>query len=213
MPTTRATAQKDAGTTAYALLGLLSVRPWTTYELAQQVRRNLGWFWPRPERKLYDDPKRLAAAGLATATEEYTGKRRRTVYSITAQGRRELAAWLGTPSAEPSWENEALVKVSFADAGDLESLRGTLTRIGEEARARLATLAQVASEPPAFPARRHLGALTLRLQQEHEEATARWAEWALVQTESWPAADDPGEWDAEGVIARLAESGSTSPLS
>ena len=81
------------------------------------------------------------------------------------------------------------------------------------ARARLAALAETASQPPVSRERRHIGALTLRLQQEHEEATARWAEWALAQTESWPAADDPGEWDAEAVIARLAESGSTSPLS
>lgn len=213
MPTTRSTAQKDAGTTAYALLGLLSVRPWTTYELAQQVRRSLNWFWPRAERKLYDDPKRLAADGLATATEEYTGKRRRTVYAITARGRRELGAWLGTPSAEPSWENEALVKVFFADAGDLETLRATLTEMGEAARGRVAALAEMAAQPPAFPERRHLNALTLRLQRDHERATARWADWALEQTASWPAADDPGAWDAESVLAGLAESVPLPPLS
>src|SRR4029079_2288372 len=129
MPTTRSTARRDAGTTAFALLGLLSVRPWTTYELAQQVRRSLSWFWPRAERKLYDDPKRLAADGLATASEEYTGRRKRTVYAISARGRRELKAWLGTSSSEPSWENEALVKVFFADGADLDALRRTLTEM------------------------------------------------------------------------------------
>src|SRR3954454_20996052 len=159
MPTTRKTAQQEAGTTPYALLGLLSLRPWTTYELAQQVRRSLHRFWPRAERKLYDDPKRLAADGLATATEEYTGKRKRTVYAITATGRRELRAWLGTPSADPSWENEALVKVFFADGGDLDALRGTLAGMRETARRRLGELSGMAQEPPLFPERRHLGAL------------------------------------------------------
>jgi PadR family transcriptional regulator AphA len=43
-------------TTSYAVLGLLSVRSWTTYELAKQVQRSLNWFWPRAERKLYDEP-------------------------------------------------------------------------------------------------------------------------------------------------------------
>jgi DNA-binding PadR family transcriptional regulator len=213
MPTTRSTARSDAGTTAYALLGLLTVRPSSAYELAQHVRRSLGWFWPRAERKLYDDPKRLVGAGLATATEELTGRRTRTVYTITAQGRRELAGWLGTPSAAPSWENEALVKVSFAGAGDLAALRRTLAEAGEAARGRLAAVAESASLPAALPRRRHLDALTLRLRQEHEEAIARWADWALTQTESWPASDDPGEWDAEAVLAGLAESGSTPPLS
>ncbi len=39
-------------TTSHALLGLLAVRDWTTYELAKQVKRSLSWFWPRAERKL-----------------------------------------------------------------------------------------------------------------------------------------------------------------
>jgi PadR family transcriptional regulator AphA len=213
MPTTRSTAQKDAGTTAYALLGLLAERPWTAYELAQQVRRSLGWFWPRAERKLYDDPKRLVSAGLATATEEFTGRRRRTVYAITAAGREELAAWLRTPSAEPSWENEALVKVYFADGGDLASLRGTLTEAGDRARARLAELGSTEGDSDAAPERLHLSALTLRLRAEHEAATARWADWALTESASWPSSGDPGEWDAEAVVARLADAGSGPALS
>jgi DNA-binding PadR family transcriptional regulator len=210
MPTTRKTAQQDA--TPYAILGLLSVRPWTTYELAQQVRRSLHWFWPRAERKLYDDPKRLAAAGLARASEEYTGKRRRTVYAITAKGRRELARWLGTPSAEPSWENEAAVKVFFADAGDLDTLRSTLGEMGGVARSRLAGLAVVAGQESRFPARRHLNAVTLRLSQELEEATLRWSEWALEQTAGWVTSDDPGTWDPESVYTPLVETWARPPL-
>jgi len=190
MPTTRKSSAQDA--TPYAILGLLALRPWTTYELAQQVRRSLGWFWPRAERKLYDDPKRLAEAGLARGTEEYTGKRRRTVYTITAQGRRELRAWLGTPSAPPSWENEALVKVFFADGGDLESLRGTLTEMRDAARARLGELAGPASGEHPFPERRHLDEITMRLSRDLEEAQVRWAEWALAETASWRGAGDPG---------------------
>jgi PadR family transcriptional regulator, regulatory protein AphA len=207
MPTTRATARHDAGTTAYALLGLLSVRPWTTYELAQQVRRSLNWFWPRAERKLYDDPKRLAADGLATAREEYTGRRKRTVYSITARGRRELKAWLRTSSADPSWENEAMVKVFFADAGDLDTLRATLAEMRDAARRRLAQLGEMAGQTPLFPERRHLGAITIRLQQDLEETTVRWAEWALAESAGWRSAADPGGWDAEAVYKRLAEAG------
>ena len=202
MPTTRKTAQQDA--TPYALLGLLSLRSWTTYELAQQVRRSLDWFWPRAERKLYEDPKRLSAAGLATAREDYTGKRRRTVYAITAKGRRELRAWLGTPSPEPSWENEGLVKVYFADGGDLGAMRRTVAEMGETARNRLAELAGRALQEPIFPGRRHLDAVTIRLAQDLEEATLRWSEWALTQTEVWKAGDDPGSWDPETVFTPLA---------
>ena len=88
-------------TTSYAILGLLAVKPWTTYELAQQMRRALGQFWPRAESKLYEEPKKLVAHGLARATKETTGKRPRTVYSITAKGRRAMAAWVPQPGAGP----------------------------------------------------------------------------------------------------------------
>src|SRR3954465_3903902 len=107
-------------TTAYAILGLLALQPWSTYELAQQVRRSLNWFWPRAERKLYDEPKRLVDQGLATAVQEPTGKRPRTVYEITAEGRDALRAWLAQPPEPPSLEFEGMVKVFFADSGSLD---------------------------------------------------------------------------------------------
>src|SRR3954469_19505460 len=118
-------------TTSQALLGLLSLRSWTTYELAKQVQRSVGWFWPRAERKLYDEPKRLAAAALAKSSAEMTGARPRTVYTITARGRKALQRWLDEPPVPPSLEFEGLVKVFFADNGSLEQLRSTLERIAE----------------------------------------------------------------------------------
>jgi len=47
--------------------------------------------------------------------------------------------------------------------------------------------------------------VTIRLQQDLEEATVRWSEWALEQTASWPTTDDPGGWDPESVYRPLAE--------
>ena len=40
--------------TSYAILGLLAIKPWTTYELAKQMDRTLNRFWPRARSKLYD---------------------------------------------------------------------------------------------------------------------------------------------------------------
>ncbi|HEX2892965.1 MAG TPA: PadR family transcriptional regulator [Marmoricola sp.] len=192
-------------TTSYALLGLLALRSWTTYELAKQVQRSLNWFWPRAERKLYDEPKHLVAAGLATATSESTGKRPRTVYSITRAGRRELAAWLDEPAAPRSGEFEAMVKVFFADAGDLDQLRTTLGRMEEEARDRIRALAEMAAHPPQFLGRLHISALTLRLGLEQERAVLAWAEWAREQVSHWRSTTDWGDWDPQAVLDQLAE--------
>jgi PadR family transcriptional regulator, regulatory protein AphA len=191
-------------TTSYALLGLLAIRSWTTYELAKQAQRSLNWFWPRAERKLYDEPKHLVAAGLATAQAETTGKRPRTVYAITRQGRRELARWLDEPAGPRAGEFEAMVKVFFADAGDVGQLDATLARVQEEARDRIRALEHMAANPPEFPERLHLSALTLRLQLDQERTVLDWATWARAQVAEWASTTDPGDWDAQAVLDTLA---------
>ncbi len=196
-------------TTSYALLGLLALRPWTTYELTRQVRRSLHWFWPRAERKLYDEPKALVAQGLATAVRESTGNRPRTVYTITPEGLDALRAWLDNAPAPPSTEFEGMVKVFFADAGSLSQLEATLDRIEREAAERVRALAEMAGGPPPFPSRAHLSALTLQLQVEQERAVALWARWAREQVAQWESTSDPGDWDTRGRLAALAGASTT----
>jgi DNA-binding PadR family transcriptional regulator len=186
-------------TTSYALLGLLRLRPWTTYELAKQAQRSLNWFWPRAERKLYDEPKHLVDADLATARAWSTGKRPRTVYAITAAGRRALAAWLDEPAAPRTSEMEAMVKVFFADAGDLRQLDATLAHMQDEARDRVDELAAMAAGEPMFPERAHLSALTLRLSLDQERTVLAWATWAREQVAQWTSTTDPGAWDVAAV--------------
>jgi len=200
---------RERTTTSYAVLGLLAIRPWTTYELAKQVQRSLRWFWPRAERKLYDEPKRLAEEGLATATREHTGKRGRTVYAITDDGRAALRDWLGEPFAPPTTEFEGMVKVFFADSGSKPQLLATIARIEAHATQRLEELVAFAAiRPLAFPEREHISAIGLRLFREQEEATLRWARWAAEQVEQWPDPTDPGGWDAASALAEIA---ATSP--
>lgn len=195
--------EKPLTTTSQAILGLLSLRSWSTYELAKQAQRSLDWFWPRAERKLYEEPKRLVAVGLARAEPEMTGARPRTVYSVTRQGRAALRRWLGEPPAPPTLEFEGMVKVFFADGGSLDQLRATLTSIAETAEQRLEDLGekveQNRSGEVAFPERLHLNGLGLRFHLDHERLIAEWARWALVETEGWTSTTDPGSWDHRSV--------------
>jgi DNA-binding PadR family transcriptional regulator len=57
-------------TTSFALLGLLSVRPWSAYELTGQMKRGMRHTWPRTETRVYQEPKNLVAHGLANAASE-----------------------------------------------------------------------------------------------------------------------------------------------
>ncbi len=190
---------KSLTTTSHALLGLLSIQPWSTYELAKQVDRSLGWFWPRTERKIYDEAKTLAESGHATATPQITGSRPRTVYAITAKGRRTLQAWLDESSAPPKLEAEALVRVFFADAGTLDQLRTTLDELAATARANLDELQALieAADDANYPfaERRHINAIAIRFQLGYNQMISDWAEWATEQTDDWSDIADPDGWD------------------
>src|ERR1700754_789604 len=92
-------SNKQLTPTSSAILGLLSIQPFTTYELARQMDRTANWFWPRAASMVYEEPKKLVTAGLASSRVSFTGKRRSTVYEITDAGRAALRDWLDTSAA------------------------------------------------------------------------------------------------------------------
>ena len=175
--------------TSFAILGLLSIEPFTTYELAQQMDRTLSWFWPRAASMIYEEPKKLVAAGLATSQATFTGKRRSTVYEITDAGRAALRGWLDAPAAGMRMEFEAMMKVAFADAGDVAQLRATVGEIRADAEARLAEIldrsTQYATTGGPFPDRLPIVAITGKLLMGQYEAVVRWAQWAEDAIGEW----------------------------
>lgn len=122
-------------TTSYALLGLLARSPWSAYELNKYMQWSaLRRIWPRAESRIYEEPKKLVAQGLANAREEFQGARKRTVYRITAKGRRALATWLGQPSAELTYEYETLVKLINGDHCDESTLDKLVAEVRQQAK-------------------------------------------------------------------------------
>ena len=176
-------------TTSYAVLGLLSVQPFTTYQLAKQMQRTLRDVWPRAGSVIYEEPKRLVALGWATATVEHVGRRPSTTYAITAAGRRALRRWLREPGAAPVLEFEALLKVAFADAGDLDALRHQLAAVRERAEEReayvAARIAEYAETGGPYPDRLPVIALVARFHAEQAAAVRRWAAWADAEVAGW----------------------------
>src|SRR4051794_22213816 len=129
-------AMKKLTTTSYAILGLLALRRWSAYELLQQMQRNVGAFWPRAERGIYDEPKNLVAHGFASAVDERNGRRSRTVYAITPAGRRAYQAWLAEESPPPQFESEAVLRIAFAEHGTKQAALDTLAALRAQAEER-----------------------------------------------------------------------------
>jgi DNA-binding PadR family transcriptional regulator len=121
-------------TTSYALLAQLALRPWSTYELAQQRVRYFRYVWPRAESAIYREVKRLAAMGLAEGERQHVGRRPRTVYSITEEGRDVLRAWLGTPVAPFAVDFEAMIRLFIAPLGTKEQIVSTLEQVRSDAQ-------------------------------------------------------------------------------
>jgi len=160
--------------TSYSVLGVLAAGPRTAYELIGELERTTGRFLPRAPSKRYEEPKRLVAAGLARATDEHVGRRRRTRYRITPKGRRALAAWLATPGGPPVLECEQLLQVHLADRGRRADLLGTIAAMGAWAGA-------AAPEPTTDPFDR----LTARFLSDFAAMAGRWATWAADEVDGW----------------------------
>jgi DNA-binding PadR family transcriptional regulator len=202
-------AMAQLTTTSYAILGLLAIKPWTTYELAQQMNRALGQFWPRAESKLYEEPKKLVAHGLARATAEKVGKRPRTVYTITPKGRRAMAAWVPTPGDGPVLEFESLIKVFFAEHGTKDDLLSTLAGVRQWVDDRYEESAGISRSylegEGQFVERLPWLILCGGFLDEILMAVERWTEWATTTVETWPddVADAEPDWTTlEAMAAR-----------
>lgn len=193
--------------TSYALLGLLSLKSWTTYELARQSERSLRWFFPRAERAVYQEAKRLVELGWAAPEATWSGRRRGTTYTITKAGRRALGEWLREPSAPLLFESEGLMKTFFADQAGLDVMRGQVTAMGNEARAALDRLAEMARQwtdgTAPFRDRGPTNAVSMRLVTELNRTVAEWAEWAQGAIKQIERGAAPARRLAENVFADI----------
>jgi DNA-binding PadR family transcriptional regulator len=192
-------ARSRLSTAGFAILGLLAVRPFSAYELTQQIHRGLRYMLPASERNLYAEPKRLAAAGLVRMRREQVGRRNRTIYEITPAGREALRRQLATPPAPPQLEFEALQRLVFADQGSKQDLLAALDTTSEQVQQLLEDgLQQVRgyqADGGPFPQRLHLIVLFARFYTDFLLLVRDWLALARREAASWPTTSDLGLTD------------------
>lgn len=82
-------------TLKYAILGLLTQKSMTGYELMQQFESVLTEFWSAKHSQIYPELKKLTEEGLLTYSVEISGTvLEKKVYTITETGHKEFADWL-----------------------------------------------------------------------------------------------------------------------
>jgi PadR family transcriptional regulator, regulatory protein AphA len=140
----------ELSTTAYVILGFLRTSPRSGYEIKALVDNSTRFFWAASYGQIYPELQRLAKAGLIEGTDAPRDGRKRTVYKITAAGRKALRAWLREPPRVFETRDEGLLKLFFAGALPPKDAANTLRAMRERSEEILLRLREV--EPKAMAA-------------------------------------------------------------
>ena len=185
----------DSGVTTsnlgFAILGLLARRASTGYEVAQRMRKPIGYFWTARHSQIYPELNRLDAAGLVEhEVVDGAGPRPTKRYRITQAGQDALAAWVvGDLEPQPVRDLEVLRlwsvwTVDPAAADDLVSRleathRSALDRFAEE-------LAEISDEPGARDPSHPLFASRITLEGgiRSQRTALEWCAWMRAELAS-----------------------------
>jgi DNA-binding PadR family transcriptional regulator len=127
----------ELNATAKVILGMLAARPRSGYEIKALVDNSARFFWAASYGQIYPELKRLEKAGLISGSDASQGARRRTVYELTAEGRRSAREWIAGAPEVFETRDEGLLELFFA--GSIEP-----ARTAEIARERAAHAREVA---------------------------------------------------------------------
>jgi PadR family transcriptional regulator, regulatory protein AphA len=129
----------ELSATGKVILGMLAARPRSGYEIKQLVDNSARFFWAASYGQIYPELKRLEKDGLISGSDSAQGARQRTVYKLTAAGKRAAHEWIDRPPKVFELRDEGLLELFFAGSIDP-------ARTPEIARERAAKAAASAAE-------------------------------------------------------------------
>lgn len=111
----------------HAILGFLSFKPFTGYELKKAFDHSVQHFWPANQSQIYRTLSQMTEEGLIE--KEVIGREERLdmkIYSINEAGRAELHHWLATPLPQRDTREPFLIQVFFGSQLSDEELLNLL---------------------------------------------------------------------------------------
>ena len=114
----------------YAILGLLSYKPQTGYDLKAHFDQTIRHIWKADQAQIYRTLSDITKKGLAISeTVIQEGKPNKKVYQLTEEGKAELIEWLSTPVQSRDQRNAELIQVFFSGATDNETILDNLKKL------------------------------------------------------------------------------------
>lgn len=125
----------------YAILGLLSSRPLTGYDIKKMFEGSAMLYWSGNNNQIYTTLVKLHEKEWITREVELQEDRPpRKIYSITAQGQAQLKKWLLSEPEAPQLKNSLLIQLAWADQLSPEELDTLLGKYEAEMQMQLTML-------------------------------------------------------------------------
>jgi PadR family transcriptional regulator, regulatory protein AphA len=163
---------------SHAILGLLDLAPMTGYDLKKTFDGSVAHFWAADQAQIYRTLAKLVDDGAVDVrVVPQEGRPDRREHRITGVGRRELAAWFGSPLEPERTREPFLARVFFAGREEPEVARRLLAERRAAAAERLAVLRALPT--PAATHAERLRTATLRYGVRQLEAELAWIDETL----------------------------------
>ncbi len=100
----------------YAIMGMIAIAPKSSgYDIKKLMEESTQYFWKETYSSIYPTLKELVNEGLIEEHEVSKSGRQRNLYELTAEGKRELQAWINKPVEYEQFRNELLLKLFFGE--------------------------------------------------------------------------------------------------
>lgn len=122
----------------YAILGLLSSKPFTGYEMKKVFEESSVMYWSGNNNQIYKSLIELLNEGLVTSEIKHQETSpSKKIYTITGEGLAELKKWVLSQPEAPEYKKPFLIQLSWADQLSNEELDELTLKYEEEVKIQL----------------------------------------------------------------------------
>jgi DNA-binding PadR family transcriptional regulator len=119
----------------YAILGILSCRSLTGYDLKKIMQESTFMYWSGNNNQIYKALVELLDKGLVTnEVQHHESSPSKKIYTITEAGRTELKEWVKSNPEAPEFKKMFLIQLAWADQLNTEEINTLLSKYENEVR-------------------------------------------------------------------------------
>lgn len=173
---------KSSSKTKYALLGILTIKPMSGYDIKKMIDSSISHFWSESFGQLYPALKQMVSENLLTTFEEINGKKPKIIYTITEKGKLVLKEWLAISPDKEQIRIEPLLKIFFGYNTTIEITENHITELKINFQQKLIVLKEIVRNMEVYktPTNEYIfPLLTAQYGIYTYEANLKWCNYAL----------------------------------